>query len=158
MNKKVIILLQGWNSWGDFRLANWEVVKKLADVEKCFNYLAGVSVASNHLSQQLRKAKETEQSRNIELKYFKVTFYKKGTCHITFSDEELLKKFNIFGSQRKGWLPPEYGKKKYEEMSPEEKAVIDDFEGEAEYSKVFANPEYYLFSTSNLNLLESSET
>lgn len=43
-------------------------------------------------------------------------------------------------------------------MTSEEKAVIDDFEGEKEYSKVFANPEYYLFSTSNLNLLESSET
>ena len=42
-------------------------------------------------------------------------------------------------------------------MSPEEKAVIDDFEGEAEYEKVWANPEYWLFSTNSLNLLESSD-
>lgn len=157
VNKKVIIPLQGWNSWGRFKPSDWEVVGKLADVEKCFNYLAGVPVASSSIDWQLQNAERMGQSRNIELKYFKVTFYKKGTCHITFSNEELWKKFNIFGSQRKGWLPPGYGKKKYAGMSPEEKAVIDDFEGEAEYEKVWANPEYWLFSTNSLNLLESSD-
>ncbi len=68
-----------------------------------------------------------------------------------------MKKFNIYGSQKKGWLPPGYGKKKYEEMGDEEKSVIDDFEGETEYAKVVANPDYYLFSTSNLSLLENGE-
>lgn len=43
------------------------------------------------------------------------------------------------------------------EMSLEEKAVIDDLQGKEEYSKVFVNLDDYLFSTSHLNLLESSE-
>ena len=42
-------------------------------------------------------------------------------------------------------------------MGDEEKSVIDDFEGETEYAKVVANPDYYLFSTSNLSLLENGE-
>ena len=88
------------------------------------------------------------------MKYFTVTFYKKGTCHITFNNDELLKKFNIFGSQHKGWLPPSYGKKAYKDMTAEEKAVVNEFEGEKEYNKVISNKEYYLFDGNNLNLLE----
>ena len=65
-----------------------------------------------------------------------------------------LKKFNIFGSQHKGWLPPSYGKKAYKDMTVEEKAIINEFEGEKEYNKVISNKEYYLFDGSNLNLLE----
>lgn len=58
---------------------------------------------------------------------------------------------------RKGWLPLSYGKKSYKEMNPEEQAVIDKFEGEAEYGKVFTNSDYYLFNMNNVNLLESLE-
>ena len=90
------------------------------------------------------------------MKYFSITFYKKGTCHITFTNEELLKKFNIFGAQYKGWLPPSYGKKAYKDMTTEEKAVVNDFEGETEYNKVMNNTKYYLFDGNNLNLLETA--
>ena len=83
-----------------------------------------------------------------------MTFYKKGTCHITFNNEELLKKFNIFGSQHKGWLPPSYGKKVYKDMTQEEKAVVNEFEGEKEYQKVMNNKGYYLFDGKILNLIE----
>lgn len=68
---------------------------------------------------------------------------------------DLLKKFNLFGSQRKGWLPPSYGKAKYEEMNPEEKAVIDSFEGELEYRKVLKNKDYFITEV-GLPLLEAS--
>ncbi len=84
-----------------------------------------------------------------------MTFYKKGTCHITFTNEELLKKFNIFGSQKKGWLPPSYGKKHYSEMDKEEKAVIDEFEGEVSYNKTMCDTEYYLFDATNQLLIEN---
>ena len=73
----------------------------------------------------------------------------------TLHNEELLKKFNIFGSQNKGWLPPGYGKKPYKDMTEEEKKVIDEFEGEKEYDKVMNNKDYYLFDVGNsVNLLE----
>lgn len=158
INKKIIIPLSGYRglqfSWGGFRPTYYETVRKLQDIEKCFNYLDGGLTEAVDLEKSLKFAEEFGETKNIQLKYFTVTFYKKGTCHIVFNNEELLKKFNIFGSQRKGWLPPSYGKKTYNEMTAEEKEVINEFEGEKEYNKVLENTGYYLFDGNNLNLLE----
>lgn len=158
INRKVIIPLKGFKdleySWGGFKPTNYDVVRKLQDIEKCFNYLDGGLTDAVDLEESLKFAEEYGETKDIQLKYFTVTFYKKGTCHITFNNEELLKKFNIFGSQHKGWLPPSYGKKSYKDMTAEEKAVVNDFEGEKEYSKVISNKGYYLFDGNNLNLLE----
>lgn len=158
INKKVIIPLNGYHdlaySWGGFRPTQSDTVRKLQDIEKCFNYLDGGLTKAVDLKESLKFAEEYGETKDIQLKYFTVTFYKKGTCHITFNNEELLKKFNIFGSQHKGWLPPSYGKKSYKDMTAEEKAVVNEFEGEKEYNKVISNKEYYLFDGSNLNLLE----
>ncbi len=115
INKKVIIPLSGFYdlqySWGRYNPTKWEVVRKLQDIEKCFNYLDGGLTEAVDLEESLKFAEEYGETTDIQLKYFTVTFYKKGTCHIVFNDDELLKKFNIFGSQHKGWLPPSYGKK-----------------------------------------------
>lgn len=158
INKKVIIPLQGFYaleySWGRFMPTQNDVISKLQDMEKCFNYLDGGLTDAVDLRKALQFAEDYGETKNIQLKYFTVTFYKKGTCHITFTNEGLLKKFNIFGSQHKGWLPPSYGKKGYKDMAPEEKTVVDAFEGEKEYNKVLANRDYYLFDSNKLNLLE----
>lgn len=154
INKKVILPLDGFNTWGEFRPAEYKTLSKLQDMEKCFNYLDGGLTDAVDLRKALQFAEEYEETKNIQLKYFTVTFYKKGTCHITFTNEELLKKFNIFGSQHKGWLPPSYGKKGYKDLAPEEKTVVDAFEGEKEYNKVVAARDYYLFDSNKLNLLE----
>lgn len=156
INKKVIIPLDGFDNWyqSKFYPTNCKVVEKLQDMEKCFNYLDGGLTEAVDLEESLKFAEEYGETKNIQLKYFTVTFYKKGTCHITFNNEELLKKFNIFGSQHKGWLPPSYGKKAYKDMTQEEKAVVNEFEGEKEYNKVVSNKSYYLFDGNNLNLLE----
>lgn len=155
INKKVIIPLHGYDSiWNSYRPTEYKVVEKLQDMEKCFNYLDGGLTEAVDLVQSLQFAEEYGETKDIVLKYFNVTFYKKGTCHITFTNEELLKKFNIFGAQHKGWLPPCYGKKSYQDMTTEEKAVVNDFEGETEYKKVMNDKKYYLFDGNNLNLLE----
>lgn len=120
-------------------------MKRLNDMEKCFNYLDnGRTDDGAGMGNILNNAVKNGQTRNIELKYFTVTFYKKGTCHIVFKDEELLKKFNLYGAQKKGWLPPSYGKITYEEMEPEEKAVVEEFEGKEEYEKTLHNKDFYL--------------
>lgn len=155
INKKVIIPLRAYNEfWGEYKPSDYKIVNKLQDIEKCFNYLDGGLTEAVDLEESLKFAEEYGETKNIQLKYFTITFYKKGTCHITFNNEVLLKKFNIFGSQHKGWLPPSYGKKAYRDMTQEEKAVVNEFEGEKEYSKVISNKEYYLFDGNNLNLLE----
>jgi hypothetical protein len=157
INKKVIILLRAFDEWrGDYTLRLlYNVSNKLTDIEKVFDFLDGGR--SNHVDLMaiLRQAEGTKQTRKIPLKYFNVTVYKKGTCHIEFTNLELLKKFNLYGSQRKGWLPPSYGKKSYREMTPAEKAVVDSFEGEKEYSKVLKNKDYYFVDTKSLLMLES---
>lgn len=154
INKKVIVPLDGYNTlWNRYEPSNYKVIEKLQDIEKCFNYLDGGLTEAIDLKESLEFAEEYGETKNIQLKYFTVTFYKKGTCHIVFNDDELLKKFNIFGSQRKGWLPPSYGKKSYKDMTAEEKAVINEFEGKNEYDKVMNNTKYYLFDSNNLKLL-----
>lgn len=158
INRKVIIPLNGYSRiWNRFNPTDYLVKEKLQDIEKCFNYLDGGLTEAVDLEKSLQFAEEYEETKDIICKYFKITFYKKGTCHITFTNEELLKKFNIFGAQHKGWLPPSYGKKKYSDMTSEEKAVVNDFEGEAEYNKVMCNTSYYLADTNSILMLDTAE-
>lgn len=157
INKKVIIPLTGYGFWGDrYEPTQNQTLNKLQDIEKCFNYLDGGLTDAVDLKQSLKFAEQYGETKNIQLKYFTVTFYKKGTCHIVFNNDELLKKFNIFGSQKKGWLPPSYGKKQYKDMTTEEKTVIDEFDGnETEYNKTMQNRKYYLFDSDSVLVLEN---
>lgn len=106
------------------------------------------------LNSILEKAEKDQQTKKIDTQYFILDFYKKGTCHITFKDDELLKRFNIFGSQHKAWLPPCYGRKAYSKMTSEEKRVIDEFEGEKSYEKVYSNPDLFFFKGSDVLRIE----
>lgn len=153
INKKVIIPMQTTDSWDNqIDITKYSTVRKINDIEKVMDYLNDGKVAPYmDIERVLQTAKYEGQTRNIESKYFTLTFYKKGTVHITFKNAELLKKFNIFGSQKKAWLPPCYGKKHYDEMTPEEKQVIDEFDGSAaEYEKTLAAKDYYLRGAANL--------
>ena len=146
INRKVIIPVYDvfCNIFHKFRYS-YSVGQKLSDIEKVFDYLSGTVSGSSPLPYILRQAEDRQESKNIEFRYFTCNFYKKGTCHIIFKDEELLKKFNIFGARQKGWLPPAYGRKTYQKMDEEERAVVDSFEGEASYKETCARPEYYLY-------------
>lgn len=152
INKKVIIPLNAYSAWDGGFSPGWNVESKLADIEKVFNYLSGEVSDGSEIRQVLEEAKQQEQTKNIEFKYFKVNFYKKGTCHITFTNDKLLKKFNLFGSRRKGWLPPTYGKVRYGDMTQEERDVVDAFEGEKAYKETVRNSEFYLPETPILML------
>jgi hypothetical protein len=118
----------------------------MQDMTKVFDYLdCGQTKYAYDISNTVTSALERGQTKNIELKYFDVTFFKKGTCHIKFKNEELLEKFNLYGSQKKGWLPPGYGKKAYSDMADEEKEVVKEFSGSVEsYNKIFTNQQYYI--------------
>ena len=159
INKKVILpYMNAFSSWSKEFQPDYTIERKLADIEKALNYLDGGLTECRDLCTWLKHAQETGQTKKIRLKYFYVTFYKKGTCHIEFTNEELLKKLNIFGSQKKGWLPPGYGKKSYQQMDPEEKAVIDSFEGEESYKKTLAKAKYFIYEPKDsIKMLEFQE-
>lgn len=154
VNNKVIL-----PCYGVFSTYSWEKGKfdaraaygKLADIEKALNYLDGNRTVGPDLWGAISHADLFSKFRNIECKYFRVTFFKKGTMHIQFTDKKLLDRLNIYVSRNKNWLPPSYGKKKYAAMNEEEKAVIDSFHGddtagsgEEAYDHVVANAGYYL--------------
>ncbi len=150
INKKVILPIRAFSeySWSnkEFRPRNCEAYRELLDMEKVFNYLDGCMTAEVDMDYQLGMAEAMGQTKNIRLKYFNVTFYKKGTCHITFTNPELLKKFNIFAARQRKWLPQEYGRRAYREMNREEQQVIDSFEGEESYNQTVANADYFLYN------------
>lgn len=156
INKKIIIPLNVY-SWldGRYNPTDYKVLEKLKDIEKVFNYLDNGLTEDINIDETLKLAEHYGETKKIELKYFYVTFYKKGTCHIEFKDMEILKKFNIFGSQKKNWLPPSYGKVKYQDMTAEEKDVINNFEGAQSYNETVNNASYYILDTSKLLMLTS---
>lgn len=147
INPKVILPINGFGAYSHGKLDAYKIAEKLADMIKVFQYLAGEQLdAGSIASRAIDAANAADRFRNLDCHYFTATFYKKGTCHIRFTDQDLLDKFNIFGSQRKGWLPPSYGRRTYRDMDPEERAVVDDFQGEAAYTDVLSRREYFLSS------------
>lgn len=135
-------------------LNEWKVVEEMSDIEKVFNYLSACEpIGGPDLADQIKIYSASGITKKIPLKYFWVTFYKKGTCHIEWRVPELVEKLNIYGCQRKNWLPPSYGKKHYSEMTSEEKNVIDELQGEEEYEKVLERADYYLSTGTDQLLL-----
>ena len=153
VNKKVVIpMYDAFSSWsGKPEFSRYSTVRTLSDIEKALDYLdQGETPEWGSLEANLQRAEQAGITRNIDTKHFTMTFYKKGTCHLTFKDLDLLKKFNIFGSQKKGWLPPTYGRKAYTSMDTEEKAVIDEFEGEKEYARTLRETHRFITASENL--------
>lgn len=146
LDKKSIIPCYGIFDRWDGKPRTYEAYGLLADIERIFNFFDGNMTAEIDLSRQLDLNFRNGITKNIQCKYFNVTFYKKGTVHITYTCPELIDRFNIYAAQNKKWLPPSYGKKQYKDMTSEEKAVIDSFQGEKAYNKVLDRKDYYLAS------------
>lgn len=154
INKKVILPCYGVfpdYSWATDTFRVYEAYRKLEDIEKVLNYLDGERTAEVSLHGALERANAAGKTRNIQCKYFDVTFFKKGTMHIKWTNLELLDRFNIFCGRNKNWLPPSYGKKQYQDMTQEEKAVVDSFHGDntsgsgkKAYDMVVAQANYFL--------------
>lgn len=143
-----------------YRLDFHEAYRTLSDMSMTLNYLAnGICNLENleHLNRSLKDHFDRENAKNIETEHFILTFYKKGTCHLKFKNQDLLDKFNLFASQRKGWLPPSYGKTSYEQMTQEEQFIIDEFQGKDRYNDILQNKSVYIVEASNLMMLASGK-
>lgn len=153
INKKVIIPCYGvFDSW-DGRPRTYRVREVLEDIERILNFLDGGMTRDVDFWNTIDDCFKQGITKNIPLKYFKATFYKKGTVHLVFTCPELIERFNIYAAQQKKWLPPVYGKKRYSKMTDEEKAVIDSFQGEKAYAEVMAKANFYLAPVTNNQLL-----
>ncbi len=136
IGKKVIFRCCAFSDWSGKFEPSWCVERDLSQIERVLHYLDtnGQKYNGDELRSALKAAQAAKQTQKIQLHYFTATFYKKGTCHIEFTNTDVLKSFNLFASQKKGWLPPSYGKKAYHDMAAADRRVIDSFEGEESYT------------------------
>ena len=153
VRNKVIIPMYGiytrYGTWSWYDCKDY-----LNELEKIFIYLDGGRTDGKTVNEILCYETTHDYSGGrISFKYFDVELKKKGTIHIWFTNEKLLKKFNIFGCQKHGWLPNGYGKKSYKDMTKEEQDVIDSFEGKSSYENVMSNPQVYLGGNQMLQLM-----
>lgn len=142
-NRKVIIPLYAFDYW-HHEIDLMRVREELADIEKAMNYLDCGRTESHDMAATLQTAKTQGKTRAIDTKFFTVDVYKKGTCHLTFKDMNLLKKFNLYCGRKLNWLPDDYGYKPYESLDVEERAVVDSFEGRDSYKHTFNNRSFFL--------------
>lgn len=125
----------------------------LDDLEKALDYLDRGETGSCNLLYQLQEAERAGQTGNIPCKYFDVTFYKKGTCHIRFRNRKIVDRLNIYVGRQRAWLPPTYGKVHYVEMDEESRRIVDEFQGREAYEAVMEAPGDYIVETQSFPLL-----
>lgn len=138
--------------WGTLDV--WHLRDKLLDIEKIMNFLDGGNTEGKDLQTVLDERFKSNYGgerkppyANRELlhfKYFDVMCFKKGTIHLWFKDEKLLKRWNLFIGKKKNWLPTDYGRKDYSKMTVEEQEVVESFEGKEQYEETVQNAGYYL--------------
>nr|DAR58246.1 MAG TPA: Type I restriction enzyme Methylase [Caudoviricetes sp.] len=151
---KVIIPANGCcaDKWRNEKLDTYRVNSLISDLERAMNYLdRGETSFRMPVDRAVRIANINDMNK-VDFTYFTCTFYKKGTCHIKFKPEasRIIDRLNIFAGQKKNWLPPTYGKKHYADMTAEEQAVIDDFQGADSYEKTIADPSMLISTTASL--------
>lgn len=129
VNKKVILPRIGIeHSWDGKYKMNWNGRDELSDIDKVMNYFCGKneylkiydSVIKHDMAESIHEIHESE--------YFKIRMYKKGTTHLTFKSKDILRRFNIEAGRRKGWLPADYGRKPFKELSFEDQGIVESFE------------------------------
>lgn len=136
--------LEGLDARGCFQV--------LDDLEKALDYLDKGETPATDLSRMLQYAANSGKT-TVSCKYFMVTFYKKGTCHIRFHDQKIVDRLNIYVGRQRAWLPPTYGTVHYDQMDEESKRVVDEFQGREKYEKVITCPNDYIIETKVAPLL-----
>lgn len=144
VNKKVVIPLYGsyggpFSDWNGGWKLDYKAEATLNDIDRVMQYFSGMEKHKT-ISQALHEAFELGESRGIHSHYFKISCYRKGTIHLTFQDEDVRRRFNICAGKTKGFLPGDYGDNKYDQLSIEEKNVVDSFEGRKSYEDNVGQP------------------
>lgn len=155
VGKKVIIPMYGsydgaFTNWQGKWSLNDDTARQLNDIDKVMNYFDGMD-AYYSMHSAIQRAFEKGVNKNIHSTYFTITCYKKGTIHLTFNDEGILRRFNVVACKGKNWLPHDYGTKIYKDMPQEEKDVVVSFEGVGSYNHNLNRP---LFASHNRVALE----
>ena len=121
-------------------------------MEKALDYIDCGETAPTNLEQTLQIAARDGKT-SVSCKYFDVVFYKKGTCHIKFRDQKIVDRLNIYVGRQRMWLPPTYGKVRYDDMDEESRRAVNEFQGREKYDEVMNAPGEYIIDTRQVPLL-----
>ncbi len=135
VNKKIIIPYMHcwdtiWNKWA----VGYQDKYQMRDIDTVMNYFDGLDEYDN-IENSLETAFEYGDSRKILSTYFEISCFKKGTMHLKFRSEDIRRRFNIVACKGKNWLPQNYGVTPFEELTFEEKDIVNSFETEKSYTK-----------------------
>lgn len=125
-----------WNSWK----LNHDTYSELRDICIVMNYFDGMAPHYNSVADMLnvcldRSRKHCIKPQTSSTYFEKIIAHKKGTLHLTFRDDDILRRFNIEAAKGKGWLPEDYGHKPYKMLDADHRSVVDSFEGEKLYDE-----------------------
>lgn len=135
INKKVIIRFYYERSWSDgSRTLRWEQENQIADIERVISYFS--EKKDLNLVKLIQSEFAKGNTKNISNDLLSFTFYKKGTCHIEFKNEDVLRKFNIEVAKLRNFLPMDYGDKDIKDLNPEELNTVNSFENLKTYKKL----------------------
>jgi len=147
INRRIVIPIYGgcWGSPFTGYNGKWElnhnIDDQLHDIDLVMRYFDGKILSwDTSLNEAVNSAFGSGQNRNIESKYFICSCFKKGTIHLTFKDEDILRQFNKAACVGKNWLPQDYGVKPYTALTTGEKSVVDEFEGRKSYEETRKQP------------------
>lgn len=167
VGQKVIIPMNGFSSvYGtkSQKLDKYHIASVLDDMERAMDFLdRGQTSWHPDIGMRIEGANNIGTT-TIDTAYFQATFYKKGTCHIKFHDSarHIIDRLNIYVGMKKNWLPPYYGKVRYNDMDDEGKAVIDSFHAETcpsgKKSESYQLPSYEEVCNNPDNFLTTAET
>jgi methylase of polypeptide subunit release factors len=153
VNNKVVLPWMNCFCSYNSKLIPSDTANKLNDIDKVMNFFAGlpeyVSIV-DALTIALRESK----NRGVESTFFKISAFKKGTVHLEFKDEDILRRFNITACRGKNWLPHDYGRKHYDECSPEVRDCIQTFEQNISVYEKHVGQNNSFKELSNVRMLE----
>jgi hypothetical protein len=156
VKERIILPMSGaFKSYSSRQELNYDMAERLGDLVKVFNYFATEDRANVRqlVAGQIAEADRTGNF-TLDLRYFDIKIYKKGTVHIKIKDKLILNRFNLFAAMKRRWLPPNFGKARYEDMQPDEKQVVDNFCGKQAYEAILKDPDKYIISPERLALPE----
>ena len=131
VNTKVILPNYRWIDYAGRWCVPYESREFLRDIDRVMNYFDGGKREYLTIVDAIESAFALGKTRGIESEYFLISCFKKCTLHLTFKNEGILRRFNLFCCREKNWLPPAYGMKSYSDMSAEEQEVVKSFDGSA---------------------------
>jgi hypothetical protein len=91
----------------EFHFHSSKEVQALNDLDKVTGWIKGIKWGNFTTIEQAMKDQLRSTERKAESEFFRMQWFKKGTLHIWWKDEQLWREFNVRAARGKRWLGAE---------------------------------------------------